>query len=530
MLKKQLSCLIHCTIFLIFTPFIILHSAQFTLHSKYLKVDKLSRTQKDRLLEINNLATEISDDVSWFLKDHKLTKSGPYKLVLTKNDQFFAGATVYTPISATRSQRYQYLKQNTTRFSYDFPLSGDFAVGYKNAFPKLENPALGRIFNPGIQYHNGKLHFILRYNRLEKETGSYYLPDHKYYIKNNTLLATTLLPDLSIQQVPLEFQPFYDFLEKSKTFDCELDPDWADGGHGEQDARIFTLNDHLYMIFNARQQLKEKGLPCPNLENYPQRGIFISKLITDKLSGFITGWHKAVPLKIPKVGNLKWKENSKNILVERNWSPFVFEKELYVLYSLDPQIVLKIDPFSGESIKMYETETSLRVLRPILEDIAKRLQMPLPSHSNVLVHPMTRKLVTVTPHGGTSLVKVPGREYMLGVLHVHYPGPEENRIYVNYPYKISSEPPFEILSIGKALPLNSTRPQEYTDLSEKGPHYYGENYKVSDEIAFACDLTLWEKDGDSRVAVSYGVGDAVPRVFFTSIEEMEDIYFDDDIF
>ena len=86
--------------------------------------------------------------------------------------------------------------------------------------------------------------------------------------------------------------------------------------------------------------------------------------------------------------------------------------------------------------------------------------------------------------------------------------------------------PFEIMEIGRALPLNSTRPEKYENLSLNGPHYFKDNYPADAEIAFASDITVWEKEvGDVRVAVSYGAGDAVPRVFFISLDQLESRYF-----
>lgn len=431
------------------------------------------------------------------------------------------GARIFDPVNSTIHSRFDYLKHDSAiskRSQFNYPIEGDFELDYISVFPRLDYPENGRVFNPGIQYHKGHLLTILRFNKLEKELGTVYMKNRKYHVKNNSLIGSVIFSNMKMRRPLVHLKPFHDSFTQSTTYDCESDPDWRDGGHGQQDARIFEFLGKLFMIFNARLQVKLPGTICP--ENEIQRGLYISELKLDDSTGLIIGWKKPVKLKTEK------SLNPKN-LAERNWSPFVSNGQLYVSYGLDPHVVLRVDLETGYCEDFMEAKSlSLRIIRPILEDIAFRLQTKLPENSHVLTHPLTRKLITVSPHGGTPIVRVPGRDYMLGILHIHYPGENENRIYVNYPFRMNPHKPFEIMEIGKALPLNSTRPEKYENLSLNGPHYFKDNYPADAEIAFASDITVWEKEiGDVRVAVSYGAGDAVPRVFFISLDQLESRYF-----
>ena len=426
-----------------------------------------------------------------------------------------------------------------------YPNTGDFPLNYEQIFPDLiDSKESGRTFNPAIQYHKGKLLTILRFNKMDKEIGSVYMKNKSYYVKNNTLIASVIEKSSKepyIYHLGVLLDPFTDLLLGSRDidrvpeletevtepshYDCESTPDWLDGGHGPQDPRIFEFANNYYMIFNSRKQETHPNIKCP--ENSVQRKIYISGLETDWMTGLITGWYRPISLNLKDEIDVPWKRNGDRIdTAERNWLPFTCEslntslnsslKEmLFMVYSLSPLIILKVNLQTGDCFEYYRTEVDDFKLDPIRKDLISK-GIPKIDISNM----------HISPHGGSPLVKVPNRNYLLGVLHIHYSSPTGHRIYVNYPFKFKNIEPFEILKIGKALPLNSTVPEGYLNLSKSsGPRRFRDNYKIGSQISFVSDLTVWEEKDRINVAISYGAGDAIPRIFFTSVEELESEYF-----
>ena len=268
-----------------------------------------------------------------------------------------ADGLLYVPNNASEQVKDFFIFQNikkpdSTKSSHTskYPISGDYQISTNTLFPKLNNhPDLGRIFNPGIQYINNNLHLILRYNRLQRELGSAnnYLPGHKYYVKNNSLIYGILNQrDLSIKNgMGMLIDPFQENSQK-QSFDCESNPDWTDGGHGPQDPRIFEYQNEYFMIFNDRKQEKEKSIACP--ENQLQRKLYIAKLILDPTTKIMTGWEKAMPLELLDDIQVPWRSKNPNgpkETAERNWSPFTdySNGRLLLVYCLDPLIILSID-------------------------------------------------------------------------------------------------------------------------------------------------------------------------------------------
>lgn len=83
-----------------------------------------------------------------------------------------------------------------------------------------------------------------------------------------------------------------------------------------QDPRLFRVNDNLYMIYNEKTQGDKN------------RRMFLAKLTQNKNQLVVD---KAAPL------------NYQQQLTQKNWTPFVYDNEIYFIYSVQPYIVLKLD-------------------------------------------------------------------------------------------------------------------------------------------------------------------------------------------
>lgn len=217
-------------------------------------------------------------------------------------------------------------KNKLENYNSKYPIIGDYAIDFNFLFPKLKHhPEHGRVFNPAIDFFEGNLHLILRFNQLVQEIGSLYLRNSKYFVKNNTLISTVLTKrELAAATPGLLVQPFFNEnqSDSSATFDCEADPDWQDGGHGIQDPRIFQHDHHKYLIFNSRIQTKKFPELCP--ENAVSRKIFVSQLKLDWATGLVIGWESPIQLNIIGSLDVPWKNSGVNT-AERNWAPVVLK-------------------------------------------------------------------------------------------------------------------------------------------------------------------------------------------------------------
>ena len=73
-------------------------------------------------------------------------------------------------------------------------------------------------------------------------------------------------------------------------------------------------------------------------------------------------------------------------------------------------------------------------------------------------------------------------------------------------------PPFDLIEIGKKLPLITKRPKIYVKSKLYFPH-------PNSEVAFSNDLTIWTEDSNVRIAIGYGTDDVIARVLFMSLDE-----------
>jgi predicted GH43/DUF377 family glycosyl hydrolase len=93
------------------------------------------------------------------------------------------------------------------------------------------------------------------------------------------------------------------------------------GFYGPEDTRIIELNNEIILIYN------------------------------DIIDGYIKLCLYNLNSKNNKI--LEYDEASK---VEKNWSPFIYNNELYVSQHINPHIILKVDIYTGKCDKVYSNE------------------------------------------------------------------------------------------------------------------------------------------------------------------------------
>ena len=109
---------------------------------------------------------------------------------------------------------------------------------------------------------------------------------------------------------------------------------------------------------------------------------------------------------------------------EKNWMPFTYQSQLYVLYSIEPYKILKVDLSTGNS-RVFTHQiipNRFELMRYVFENLGTKNYISLDTEKRGLFHNITGKEITFDLRGGTALVKVPGRDYYLGVAHLHYHG------------------------------------------------------------------------------------------------------------
>lgn len=161
----------------------------------------------------------------------------------------------------------------------------------------------------------------------------------------------------------------------------------------------------------------------------------------------------------------KWRLKYKNTKsIEKNWSPFVYDNELYLSYNLSPHIVLHCDIETGKCTEVHNSTSALP--------------------NNIR---------------GSSQ-SIPWKGKYIGVAHIT----KENilkREYVHYFYLMESTPPFAI--------TKSSTPFRF-------PKYF---HDWRDQIQFCCGIYL----EDHYFHISYGVADCLSFILKVHENEVENM-------
>ncbi|CAG5110069.1 Oidioi.mRNA.OKI2018_I69.chr2.g4514.t1.cds [Oikopleura dioica] len=317
-----------------------------------------------------------------------------------------------------------------------------------------------RVFNPGIKYINGSVLTVLRVNWLFKDSNPNFKNGRSEWRKNNSLILAQLDRNgLVTKLVP--FQPFED------SYDCEMDPDWIDGGHGLQDPRIISQKNTLKILFNARNQNKEPFQPC---FGDIKRGLWMAEL-----SKNLEIMNAARKLSEISLG--KWD-------IERNWTPIDDEnaEEEIFIYSFYPELIVVNTTASEVDFKIFPTVGKFEDTFRSVAEIAK-----------IDAEEANKK---ISLHGSSPLIRLNNEEF-LGILHCHFaPENDDSRVYINYFFKmrISTDyESFQITSSGfKPLPLVYEIDEKFEKLNQEKKQYR-DNYLSKNKIVFVSDMTRFER-------------------------------------
>jgi len=324
----------------------------------------------------------------------------------------------------------------------------------------------------------------LRANWLFKDSNPRQKNGRPEWRKNNTLLFANIDKSGFVTNIkPLQIFP--------NTFDCEMNPDWIDGGHGLQDPRIISQNNKLKILFNARNQNSQKFEECTG---EIKRGIWSAEL--DLFSKVLS----KRPRKIAEKGLGKWD-------VERNWTPVDDElaDEGIFVYSLFPDLIVVNTTDPGLQIKKFSTLNSFeKIFKSVSEISGKTLESAK---------------TQVSLHGSSPILRLKENTF-LGILHCHFtPENEGSRIYLNFFYKItisSNFQNFEITSSGHApLPLTYEIDDKFAILNRQKKQFRN-NYPSKNRIAFVSDMTRVHDE----FWITYGAGDAESRLFILPIQNL----------
>ena len=170
------------------------------------------------------------------------------------------------------------------------------------------------------------------------------------------------------------------------------------GMNGPEDPRIIELNNEIIVIYND------------SFDN-------------DKIRLFLYNF----TTKNNVLLNYQYSNN-----IEKNWSPFIYKNILYVSYSINPHIILKVNIQNGDCQKIYENP---------------KFNSPLKIY------------------GGTPSIYIKESNFYLGIAHLNIQGLFGwKRIYYCVSYIFSPEPPFQIQKISKIFTFKKRN--NYVDLLE----------------------------------------------------------------
>lgn len=225
-----------------------------------------------------------------------------------------------------------------------------------------------------------------------------------------------------------------------------LERDIVDHIKDPEDVRVLVVKGITYLFYHA--------------EYHGERAMFIATLA-----------HNDSQYKIDNIHHLRYQPVAH--LPQKNWTPFAYQDEIYLIYSADPTKVLHYDPISNKVDHAYTTNYPRNTLKRLWPYGELR--------------------------GGTPAIYIPELNAYLTFFHSHKrfksgePSLEKReplwRIYYMGAYIFENKPPFKILAITK-LPLT----------------YQGmyDNLDTNFHIIFPCGFVT-EKD---KFIVSNGVDDS----------------------
>lgn len=221
----------------------------------------------------------------------------------------------------------------------------------------------------------------------------------------------------------------------------------------------------------------------------------------------VTGWPAGAPMKSPDREPL-----------QKNWLPFVHDGTLYAEYSIEPRVVLRIDPYSGECTLVGRCGHICSATCPSgLGNKAKAdatADGP-PAEAGTVFASFPPLATLAHEHGrvsgGAPPVHVPEYKVYVGLAHVKASKQSPRLLgtsrmpYRHVFYAFADEPPFDVVAAGESFVL-----------PEPPPPPGGRRVKPT--VQFAAGMML--APGGRDLLISYSVRDCGARVLRRRLEEV----------
>lgn len=266
---------------------------------------------------------------------------------------------------------------------------------------------------------------------------------------------------------------------------------------GVEDPKLFIWPGRgLYAVVGRKPRRGVDDIYCPETVIFHQ---FLAQLLKDPQAKD-DRWDLKSPVPLVALDTFPEMYTNRRNVKEKNWMPFVHQDDLYVIHSVLPHRVLKLDP-SGIAVEKYVTE-NLSVLSALKEyDI----------HGGPPAVLMKKEL-TGLPY-----------DYYLGILHYfieYYDSRKtgvgkKKKVYHHYAYKFIANAPFPICGLSSELLLKTRPPVK--DMSK-------ENLRIwKDTTGTAYISGLFVSD-DGVVWMSYGSSDTDARLLSITVSELESLF------
>lgn len=208
---------------------------------------------------------------------------------------------------------------------------------------------------------------------------------------------------------------------------------------GCEDARTFIHKKRLWITSSAKTGegcKAEMYLMCFNLNELDYRKDGHNKKLKSTKPAFSNSRTLVNEIEPDRFFRLKYSTKDDKGQHQKNWMPFTYQNELYLVYSVNPHIILKChidehDDSKNELIKVAETHND-----SIREDYRGGSQIIYAKKWNRRVRPIANNKFS-----GEEEYKYEEEELFVGIVHVRE---NQSHRYLTYFYAFECVPPFRV--------------------------------------------------------------------------------------
>jgi len=196
---------------------------------------------------------------------------------------------------------------------------------------------------------------------------------------------------------------------------------------------------------------------------------------------------KKIPISFARADKISEKERTAGRLSnvhQKNWVPFVHQDELYLIFTIEPFIVVRVDVSNGKCTQVSERSTAaMRVFHTAAAP---------GQHS------------TMGVHGGSPLIELPEphKGELLGIGRIA----RGNTQYALFFFTVTSKNKEYVISRTSSI---------FCFASTAAPHR-----GLCETIQFAGGLVIDEREGSKNLVVTYGVNDCEAKIMFMPLKRV----------